>query len=141
MKRSYTAIAFVAVMLLAGCHKAAVVAPVPGSINSLDAWAFRVVSDSSAAIHSVKTWEQCTELSFPATVNVDGNSEVCDAKAGSFPMQFKGDLNLAITSLNTASAAGKLYHSGASSDAVGLTQAVNQLSNAVTTLVSQIGGK
>jgi len=124
--------------ILCGCHKA-VIAPVPGSINNLDSWAFRIVSDSSAAIHSVKTWEQCTELNFPATVTVDGNAEVCDAKSGKFPMEYKPQLNLAITSLNTASAAGKAYHSGLSNDAAGLTQAVNQLSQAVSALVSQIG--
>ena len=130
--------AILAMLLLAGCHKT-VVAPVPGSINSLDSWAFRIVSDSGAAIHSVKTWEQCTEQNFPATVTADGNAEVCDPKSGKFPMEYKPQLNLAITSLNTASAAGKAYHSGASNDAAGLTQAVNQLSQAVSALVSQIG--
>src|SRR6058998_2701163 len=115
------------VMLLTmsiGCVRKPVAAPVPGALNTLDAWAFRIVADASASIHSVKTWEQCSEQNFPQTINVDGTQEPCDAKNGSFPMQHKPELNLAITSLNTASAAGKAYHSGASNDAAGLTAAV-----------------
>ena len=129
------------VLLLAmtGCAKHAT-APVPGSIDPLDAWAYRIISDSTASIHSVKIWEQCSSVTpMPVTVSVDGATEICDTKAGPFPMQFKPQLNLAITSLNTASAAGKTYHSGASNDAAGLTSAVSQLTNAVTSLISSIG--
>ena len=142
--RTSLLVAVLAIMVVGistGCAKKPVTAPVPGSINTLDAWAFRIVADASASIHSVKTWEQCTEQNFPQTVTVDGTLEPCDAKGGSFPMTYKPQLNLAITSLNTASAAGKAYHSGASQDAAGLTAAVTQLSNSVSQLLAQLGGK
>ena len=141
-KRHIVIVPLLSLMFLAmGCHKNVATAPVPGSINTLDSWAYRIVADASASIHSVKTWEQCTVANFPPTVTIDGNAEVCDAKAGQFPAQYKPQLNMAITALNTAAAAGKAYHSGASQDTAGLTAAVNQLSTAVTQLVSQIGGK
>jgi hypothetical protein len=138
MKRAF---AVVLLMALIGCAaKQSVVAPVPGSINALDAWAFRIISDSTASIHSVKIWEQCTALSFPITVNVDGATELCDPKSGAFPMQYKDQLNMAINALNTASAVGKAYHSGATSDATGLNAAISQLTSAVTQLMSKVGG-
>jgi hypothetical protein len=128
--------------LTIGCAKKPVTAPVPGSINTLDAWAFRIISDAQASITSVKTWEQCTAAGAnPGTVTVDGVQQTCDPTAGAFPMQYKPQLNLAITSLNTASAAGKAYHSGASNDTAGLTNAVNQLAQSITQLMSQIGAK
>ena len=128
-----------ACLLLAGCAKTPVQAPVPGSINTADAWAFRVIADSSAAIHSVKIWEQCSVANFPTTMVVDGSTELCDPKAGQFPMQYKPQLNLAIQALNTASAAGKAYHSGASGDTTGLTNAVTALTTAITQLMSGLG--
>lgn len=114
---------------------------VPGAVDQLDAWAFRIIADASASIHSIKTWEQCTEKNFPSSVSIDGTEENCDAKGGQFPMQYKPQLNLAIDALNTASAAGKTYHSGASNDTSGLTNSVTALSNAVTQLLSNLGGK
>lgn len=126
---------------LVGCHKATVTAPVPGAVNTLDSWAFRVVSDSEAAITSVKVWEQCATSGNPQTVVVDGATKPCDPSAGPFPMQYKPQLNEAITAVNLAAAAGKAYHSGASKDTAGLTSAVNQAANAVTNLLSQIGAK
>jgi hypothetical protein len=127
-------------LAMAGCSKQAAQAPVPGSINQLDAWAFRSISDATASIHSVKIWEQCTELSFPITVSIDGATELCDSKSGLFPMQFKPDLNKAIDALNAAGAAGKAYHAGASGDTQGLTNAVTLLTAAVTQLMSDVGG-
>lgn len=138
-QRMRLALALCIVVALTGCAKRAAQAPVPGSINTLDAWAFRMVSDASASIHSVKIWEQCSDPSSPKTVVVDGATENCDATAKPFPMQYKPQLNLAITSLNTAAAYGKAYHSGASNDAAGLTAAVTQLTTAVTQLLQQIG--
>jgi hypothetical protein len=123
-----------------GCAKKAAVAPVPGAVNALDAWAYRSISDAGASVHSVKIWEQCSVAAFPPTVNVDGTTENCDPKSGMFPMQFKGDLNNAIQALNIAGAAGKAYHSGASNDTQGLTNAITQLTTAITTLLSHVGG-
>jgi PBP1b-binding outer membrane lipoprotein LpoB len=125
---------------MVGCAKQPAQAPVPGSINVLDAWAFRSVSDASASIHSVKIWEQCSDPSSPKTVNVDGTTENCDPTASPFPMKYKSDLNSAIQALNVASAAGKAYHSGASNDTQGLTAAIAQLTAAITQLMSHIGG-
>lgn len=124
-----------------GCAKKVVQAPVPGSLNSLDAWSYRIVSDAGASIHSIKIWEQCSDSTSPKTVVVDGTTENCDPTASPFPMEYKPQLNQAIAALNTASALGKAYHSGASNDTAGLTSAINQLTAAITQLISQIGGK
>lgn len=127
-------------LVLAACANRPAQAPVPGSINALDAWSYRVVSDAGASIHSVKIWEQCSDPTSPKTVVVDGTTENCDPTAGPFPMQYKPQLNAAINSLNAASALAKAYHSGASNDSAGLTAAINQLTSAITQLISQIGG-
>lgn len=134
-------VTFAACIVLTACAKKPVQAPVPGSINSLDAWSYRIISDSQASIHSIKIWEECSAASFPITVTVDGTTEVCDPKAGTFPVQYKPQLNLAIQAENTASAAGKAYHSGASNDANGLTSAVTQLTQAISQLMTSLGAK
>ena len=123
-----------------GCAKKPVEVPVPGSINAIDAWAFRVVDDSDAAIHAAKIWEQCTVTEFPITVSIDGKTELCDTKKAKYPMAYKDELNLAIDSLNIAKVAGKAYHDSGSGDQTALVAAVGKLSNAVTTLISHIGG-
>jgi len=140
MRKFSLTIAICALLFSLGCTKKTVTAPVPGSINALDAWAFRIVSDSTASIHSVKIWEQCSAGNFPASVVVDGATEPCDSKAGMFPVQYKPQLNLAINSLNTAAAAGKAYHAGASNDPSGLTAAITQLTTAINQLMLSIGG-
>lgn len=139
MRRKLAALTVLILLTTACAHKAAT-APVPGSLNALDAWAYRIVADSTASIHSVKTWEQCSANNNPLTIKVDDSTETCDPKAGPFPMEYKGDLNSAINALNVAGSAGKAYHAGASNDATGLTTAVNQLSASVTALVTHIGG-
>ena len=141
MKKLFALATLALCLALAGCVKQPVQAPVPGSKDTLDAWSYRIISDSSASIHSIKIWEQCSAINFPPTVSVDGSTEVCDAKAGPFPMQYKPQLNLSIQALNTASAAGKAYHSGASGDTAGLTNAVTALTNAITQLMSSLGAK
>ena len=142
MERSRTRIvvAFALCIIMAGCAKQPAKAPVPGSINTIDAWAFRSISDASASIHSVKIWEQCSDPTSPKTVNVDGTIENCDPTTGPFPMQYKSDLNTSIQALNIASAAGKAYHSGASSDVQGLTNAVTQLTTAISQMMTHLGG-
>ena len=129
----------VLLLISLGCHKT-VTAPVPGSVDALDAYAFRVVSDAQAALTSVKTWEQCSEKAFPPTVNIDGTDQKCDPSSGTFPAGGKEYLNTAIKAYNIAQSAGQAYHSGASKDGSGLTVALNQLSTAVGTMLSKTGG-
>lgn len=125
------------ISLTLGCANRAAQAPVPGAVNSFDAWAFRIIDDSDASVHAAKIWYQCTATP-AATVSVDGKDEPCHIDHP-FPMQFKDDLNAAINALNTAKAAGSAYHSGVSHDEQGLTNAVTQLSIAVANLLSHIG--
>lgn len=128
-----------AVMASVACKKP-VQAPVPGSINTLDAWAYRIIADSGKSIHSVKTWQQCSVLNFPITVDIDGATELCDPKAGKFPDNYKPELNAAIDAWNIAGQAGQAYHAGAGGDGAALTQSVNKLALAITTLLSHVGG-
>jgi hypothetical protein len=128
------------VLVMTGCAKKPVQAPVPGSIDTTDAWAYRIIADSSKAIHSVKTWEQCSVQNFPITVDIDGATELCDSKAGPFPMQYKDDLNTAINALNAAASVAKAYHDGGSTDTARLTAAVDQLSSSISVLLSHVGG-
>lgn len=125
----------------AGCAKKAATAPVPGSINAFDAYAYRSLADAQAALHSVKTWEQCAAANFPTTVTVDGNAELCDAAAGAFPNNGKAPLNAAINAYNIAQAAAKAYHAGATQDTTALAADLTQLGSAVATMLSQTGGK
>jgi hypothetical protein len=122
-------------LFTAGCAKT-VTAPVPGSVNTLDATAFRVTADTQAAIEVIKTWQQCSVNGFPTSgILVDGVNQPCDATAGTFPLNLTSDLNKAISAFNLLAAAGKAYHSGASSDATGLTNAINQASAAIAALL------
>ena len=116
-------------------------ATVPGAINSLDQYSFRVVSDAQAAIVSVRTWEACSDAQFPATVTFDTVTATCDKTAGPFPASIRAPLATATKAYNVAAAAGQAYHSGASSDTVGLTTALTQLSQAIASLLTSTGGK
>jgi hypothetical protein len=130
-----------------GCSKKVVTSttppptPVPGSTSALDAYAFRVLDDAQAALLSLKVWELCSLNSFPMTVVVDGNTQVCDPKSGPFPPQFKQPLNDAITAEQTTAALARAYHAGTSSDGAGLSAAITQLETSITNLLSAIGGK
>lgn len=131
-----------ALLLTVGCAtKNQPAAPVPGQIDTFDAYAFRVIADAQAAIHSVKTWQVCTAQSFPQTVSVDNTVEPCDSSNGSFKPEWKIYLNTAITSYNKAQAAGKAYHAGMSGDQAGLQQALNELSGNVALMFQKTGGK
>lgn len=133
-----TVVLLVMVLLTVECAHKPAQAPIPGSIDSFDSWAFRIVDDSDAAIHRAKIWEQCTALSTP-TVNIDGKTESCKDVSHPFPMAYKGDLNSAIDALNIAKAAGAAYHSGASKDTQAMLDAINRLSAAVGILLNHIG--
>lgn len=138
MRNLYTLAVLLLLALTLGCANRAAQAPVPGAVNSFDAWAFRIVDDSDASVHAAKIWYQCTATPTP-TVSVDGKDEPCHIDHP-FPMQFKGELNSTIDVLNLAKATGATYHSGATKDTATLTDAVSKLSVAVANLLSHIGG-
>ena len=108
-------------LICAGCAKQ-VSAPVPGSLNAFDATSYRTLMDAQAAIDSVK-------------------ADVAKGVIVLGPTQ-KNVLNQAIADYNTAQASWHVYHSGATADTVGLTNAINQLVADVANIVTQIrGGK
>lgn len=110
------------ICLLAGCANKAVQAPVPGQINSFDATSFRVLSDAQAAIDSVKTDVAA------------GKVTLTDAQKKVF--------NQVVSDYNLGEASWQAYHSGATSDTVGLTNAINQLVADIAAVTTQIrGGK
>lgn len=134
MRKMFTLVIAFCILSLAGCQKT-VTAPVPGSINTLDALSFRVTQDSAAAIEVIKTWQQCSINNFPPTIVVDGVTQPCDPTAGQFPVSLTPDLNLAINAYNILASAGQAYHAGASNDATGLTNAITALEQAISQLL------
>lgn len=125
-------------LLLTGCAKK-VVAPVPGTINTFDAYSARVVGDAQEALRSAKAWELCSDSGSAPAVTFDGITRPCDATAPKFPAAGRPILFKAEQSYNVALAAGQAYHSGASSDTAGLTQALTTLSLAIGDLLTGIG--
>lgn len=121
-----------------GCAKK-VSAPVPGTINTFDAYSARVIGDAQAALVGAKTWEMCSDQNFPPTVTFDNATYVCDATAGSFPASARPVLFKAEQSYNVAEAAGQAYHAGAGGDTTGLTQALTQLGIDIGNMLSGIG--
>ena len=134
---------FAFVLMLTGCANRAAQAPVPGAIDTYDAYAYRVTQDAAAVIHSVKLWETCSDQNFPATVKVETNGpdEACDAKSGQFPTVARQPLFKAEQSYNIAIDAAMAYHAGASKDYNGLTAAVTQLAADISALLTTTGGK
>lgn len=124
---------------MTGCAKNVVTAPVPGSTGTPDAIAFRVAADAQAALHSIKTWEQCARENFPQSISLDGTLEPCDPSAGAFPAKLIPLLNEAITSYNTLEALGHAFHDGTSTDQAGLAAAETKLQSDVSTVLA--GGK
>ena len=143
MKLRVVLLSLALALALGGCAaKQPGKATVPGAINSLDQYSFRVISDAQAAIVSVRTWEACSDASFPATVTFDAITATCDKTAGPFPQSIRGPLQYATKAYNVAASAGQSYHAGAGQDAAGLTTALNQLSQAISAmLTSTSGGK
>ena len=125
-------------LMLAGCAKKAT-APVPGTINTFDAYAARSVGDAQAALIAGKTWELCSDQGFPQTVTFDSNTYPCDKTAGPFPSAGRPYLFKAEQSYNIALAAAQAYHSGASSDTTGLTQALTALGIDIGNMLAGIG--
>jgi hypothetical protein len=127
-----------ALTLLTGCAKK-VTAPVPGTINTFDAYAARSIGDAQEAIMATKAWETCSDQKFPAQVIIDGETRACDASGGAFPQAGRPILFKAETSYNVALAAAQSYHSGATGDTTGLAQALTQLGVDIGTMLNGIG--
>lgn len=124
---------------IAGCVKNAAVAPVPGTINTFDAYAARTIGDAQTALVSAKTWELCSDQKFPATVSFDGYVNSCDSTAGPFPASGRTVLFKAEQSYNLALATAQAYHSGASADTTGLTAALTTLGVDIGQMLTGIG--
>lgn len=128
-----------ACLLCTACGKKVVQAPVPGSIDSFDAYAFRSIADAQAALLSVKGWETCSDQKFPLTVTYDNHTETCDKNSGDFPSAGRQPLMKAEQSYNLVQAAGKAYHAGASSDSAALTAALTELSGDIALMLTSVG--
>jgi hypothetical protein len=124
--------------LFVGCKKT-VTAPVPGTINTFDAYAARTLGDAQTALQSAKGWELCSDQKFPATVSFDNVTIGCDASSGVFPAAGRPILFKAEQSYNIALASAQAYHAGATSDTAGLTQALTTLGIDVGNLLTGIG--
>jgi hypothetical protein len=130
---------FLALLLAASCAKQPAAAPVPGTINTFDAFAARTIGDAQAALVGAKTWELCSDANFPPTVTFDTYTNSCDPTAGKFPAVGRPILYKAEQSYNIALAAAQSYHAGASSDTAGLTQALTTLGIDIGTMLTGIG--
>lgn len=97
--------------LAAGCAKH-VVAPVPGQLNTFDAYAYRVLSDAQAAINDFK-------------------GSVTSGKVAETPT-IKNALNQAIQDYNLAMATYQAWH------AAGGTGSTTPVSNAITSVQTDI---
>jgi hypothetical protein len=122
-----------------GCTKNPVAAPVPGTINTFDAFAARSIGDAQAAILGVKAWETCSDQQFPPTVTFDGQTFACDSSKTPFPASGRQYLFIAENSYNVALGAAQTYHAGASQDTTALTQAITQLGIAVSGMLTNVG--
>lgn len=129
----------VLLLFAVGCTNRAATAPVPGTINTFDAYAARSVGDAQAALVGAKAWELCSDGQFPATVAFDGKAYPCDAGAGPFPSAGRGPLFRAEQTYNLALDAAKAYHAGAGADTTALAQALTQLSLDIGGMLTSIG--
>jgi hypothetical protein len=120
------------------CHPKAT-APVPGTINSFDAYAARVIGDSQEALLSAKAWELCSDAGNAPFVTFDGQTRECTAGAPAFPVAGRPILFKAELAFNTALAASQTYHATGSSDTTVLAQAITQLGIAIGDLLTGIG--
>lgn len=125
-------------LLTVACAKQ-VTAPVPGTINTFDAYAARTIGDAQTALVSAKTWELCSDQGFPAAVSFDNYVNNCDKTAGPFPASGRPILFKAEQSYNIALAAAQAYHSGVSNDTSGLTQALTTLGVDIGNMLTGIG--
>lgn len=114
MRKGLT-IAFLALTLV-GCHKQ-VAAPVPGQLNTFDAYVYRVLYDSQAALNSFKA-----------------------SPSASNP-QVKPILNQAISDYDIVQAAYEVWHAaGGTGSTTAITQGITKLQNDITGIAAA-GGK
>lgn len=105
---------------MAGCAKRAVV-PVPGQLNTFDAYAYRVLADAQAALNDFKASVTSGKLSETPTL--------------------KTVLNQAITDYDSANTVYQAWHSaGGTGSTVQIAMALDKL-NADITNVTASGGK
>ncbi len=120
MKIAMVAVTLIAMTLATGCAKKAV-APVPGQLNTFDAYAYRVLADSQAAINDFK-------------------ASVASGKVAETPA-LKTVLNQAITDYNAANMAYQGWHAaGGGGMTAPIAAALNQM-NADITNITANGGK
>ena len=124
--------------VVVACHPKAT-APVPGTINTFDAYAARVIGDSQEALLSAKAWELCSDAKTAPFVTFDGVTRECVAGAPEFPAAGRPILFKAELSYNTALAASQTYHATGSTDSTVLAQAITQLGVAIGDLLNGIG--
>lgn len=123
MKRKQLAVTIVVLALAMGCAKKAV-APVPGQLNTFDAYAYRVLADTQAALNSFKADVEAGKLVATPTL--------------------KTALNQAITDYNAANAAYQAWRAaGGTGDTLPVTRAINQAQADVSgvAVLTQNGGK
>jgi hypothetical protein len=107
--------------LTVACHKT-VTAPVPGQLNTFDAYAYRVLADAQAAINDFK-------------------ASVAAGKIVETPT-LKTVLNQAITDYNVANAAYQGWHAaGGNGPTAPVAAALNQVNADITNVSAQAGGK
>jgi len=108
MKQFLLIVVVAIAMGVTGCATKAVVAPVPGQINTFDAYAFRVLADAQAAINAFK-------------------ADVQSGKVTETPA-IKAALNQAITDYDAAEAAYQIWHAtGGAGSTAALTVQINKL--------------
>lgn len=106
-----------AITLSVGCAKT-VTAPVPGQLNTFDAYVYRILYDSQAAINSFKA---SPSASNPAV---------------------KPLLNQAISDYNIVEAAYQVWHAaGGSGSTAAIQQGITKLQTDISSIATASGGK
>lgn len=115
-------ILLLATLALVGCAKKAVVAPVPGQLNTFDAYAFRSLLDAQAAVNSFR-------------------ADVIVGKVQETPA-LKDILNKAIADLDVAELAYKAWNAaGGLGSTTPVASAISQVQADITNISSQAGAK
>lgn len=110
-------LAILLLLFTVGCHKT-VTAPVPGQINTFDAYAYRVLFDAQAAINSFK-----------------------GSTSGQNP-SVKPLLNQAISDYDIAESAYQVWHAaGGTGPTTAISQGIAQVQNDINAIATAAGGK
>src|SRR5437660_6631580 len=112
--RSMIGLLLVMIVMTSACAKH-VVAPVPGQLNTFDAYAYRVLADAQAAINDFK-------------------ASVASGKMPETPT-LKTVLNQAITDYNSANVVYQAWHAaGGTAPTTPIAAAINQLNADITNI-------